>query len=335
MDQTLSIIMPVYNAEKTVVRSIEPLLAITSLPLELVIVDDGSDDGTAGILDKYAKDNPCIKVIHQKNGGPGAARNTGLRNVTGAYVGFMDADDCYIPKTLERVWHILSTDLADAVCVGIRMIPESEFLHIAKGEPDSYSLSGILYKGDDSIITGKEAFRRMLAGDGLDSNTYAKFYRRDKLPDDLVFYEGMLGDDIPVTYRMLLSADRVFMMKEIGYLYCMDESGTSLTGARFAPYYFDMVDRAKELYDFVQKDYPEYSVEAAGFYLDLVLQCVERIISQENRDIYKDGLIHLLKEIELHQDEFRNTNHIDKKRKQQFALFLFANRMSAEEKKRK
>lgn len=322
MNQILSIIMPVYNAEKTVTASIDPLLTIKNFPIELVIIDDGSTDSTAEILERYARVNSFIKVIHQKNAGPGAARNAGLRNVSGAYVGFMDADDLYIPEVLEKVWKILSTNQADAVCTGIKMIRQSDFSNATTETPGS-----VLYQGDNSIITGKEAFKRMLDADGLDSNTYAKFYRRNKLPDDLKFYEGMLGDDIPVTWRMLMASDSVYMTKEIGYLYCIDESGSSLSGVSFAPYYFDMVDRAKELYELVIKKYPEFSEQAAGFYLDLVLQCVERILAQKDKSPYKDGLIQLIKELEIHQKEFKRTTHINKRRKQQFSLFLLNTKM--------
>lgn len=167
------------------------------------------------MLDEYASKYPCIRVIHTKNAGPGAARNTGLQNMTGTYVGFMDADDCYVPEVLEKVWSILSTNRAEAVCVGIEMIRQSEFPRKAL-ETRSFSSE---QKGEvlfDAPSTGQKGW---------------------------ILYRG---DDIPVTYRMLLSADRVYMAKEIGYLYCEDESGESLTGVKFAPYYFDMVDRAKE-----------------------------------------------------------------------------------------
>lgn len=317
-NQILSIILPVYNAKKTLQRSVDSVLGAEGIPLELVIIDDGSTDGSGEICEQYAREYPCVKVVHQRNQGPGAARNAGLHHVSGAYVGFLDADDCYVPEVIKKVWNLLRKKQADAVCVGIKMFLQSEF-------PDGKGK--ILYEGDDSLITGKEAFRRMLGGEGLDSNTYAKFYRKEMLPDDLHFFEGMLGDDIPVTYRMLLSAENVYMTKEIGYLYCIDESETSLSGVRFAPYYFDMTDRAKELYELVCEQFPEYKEEAAGFYLDLVLQCVERIVGQEDLQPYKEGLICLLKELELHREELKRTPHVDKKRKQWLTFFLLSHKL--------
>lgn len=168
----------------------------------------------------------------------------------------------------------------------------------------------------------------MLAGEGLDSNTYAKFYRRDRLHSDLHFFEGMLGDDIPVTYRMLLASKTVYMTKEIGYLYHLDENEQSLSGVRFAPYFFDMTDRAKELYELVLREYPEFSEEAAGFYLDLVLQCVERILSQEDTGPYREGMKRLLKELDIHREELKRTTRIDKNRKQRLSLFLLSCKMN-------
>ncbi|MDO4332254.1 MAG: glycosyltransferase family 2 protein [Eubacteriales bacterium] len=314
-NRTLSIILPVFNGEKTVRRSIESVLRAKKVPLELVIVDDGSTDRTGEICRQYAKACSCVRFFGQENRGPGAARNAGLRRVSGAYVGFMDADDCYVPEALERAWEILNEKRADAVCVGIRTFLQSEF-------PDGKGT--VLYEGDDSLISGREAFRRMLGGEGLDSNTYAKFYRRDMLPDDLHFFEGRLGDEIPVTYRMLLSAERVWLMKGTGYLYCIDESGTSLSGVRFAPCYFEMADRAKELYELVCGQYPDFREEAAGFYLDLALQCVERIAGQEEIRPYEEGLVRLLKELGKHREELKRTPHIGRERKRWLAFFLLS-----------
>ncbi|MBQ6441777.1 MAG: glycosyltransferase [Lachnospiraceae bacterium] len=314
-NEILSIILPVYNAQDTVLESIESVLAVKGIPIEILIVDDGSTDETGAIVERYAKEEPRIRLIRQQNAGPGAARNTGLRNVSGAYLGFMDADDRYVPEVLERVWHLLAEGEADAVCVGIRMVQKT----------DAAKEDGIvLYQGDDSLIQGKEAFRRMLAGEGLDSNTYAKFYRKDRMPSDLHFFEGMLGDDIPVTYRMLLASEKVYLTKEIGYLYHVDGDEKSLSGVVFAPYFFDMTDRAKELYELVLQEYPEFCEEAAGFYLDLVLQCVERILALENQEPYREGLKELLKILDFHKEELKRTTRIDKNRKQRFSLFLLS-----------
>ena len=89
----LSIIIPVYNAEKTVGYSIESVLAQKWDDIEIIVVDDGSSDGSLTICKEYEKKDTRIKVIHQENGGPGAARNTGLQNAKGDYISFVDADD--------------------------------------------------------------------------------------------------------------------------------------------------------------------------------------------------------------------------------------------------
>ncbi len=318
-EHALSIILPAYNAEKTIGMSIESVFTEQKLPVELIIIDDGSKDRTFEICENYARNNPHIHLYHQENSGPGAARNHGLRRAQGAYLCFMDADDCYDAKTLYAAWKRLEAGDVDVVCVGERMIPASLFEH--RNQNTGY----ILYqnKGGETI-SGKEAFRRMLIGQGLDSNTYAKIYRRSILPKDLCFYEGMLGDDMPVTYRMLLSASSVYMMEEIGYEFRMDESETSISNVKFAPYFFDMVEQAKILFNKVQKEFPEYYKEAAAFYLDFVLQCVERIVRLNDRTDYQEKLKELLKELNRFQEELWSSPYISKSRKLELKLLLLS-----------
>ena len=127
-----------------------------------------------------------------------------------------------------------------------------------------------------------------------------------------------------MTYRMLLASEKVYLTKEIGYLYHVDGDEKSLSGVVFAPYFFDMTDRAKELYELVLQEYPEFCEEAAVFYLDLVLQCVERILALENQEPYREGLKELLKILDFHKEELKRTTRIDKNRKQWFSLFLLS-----------
>lgn len=88
---TVSVIVPVYNGEATIGRTVEQILAQTVLPEEVIIVDDGSTDGTAAVLDSFGS---WIRVLRQRNQGPAAARNTGIRASRGHYLAMTDSD-CY------------------------------------------------------------------------------------------------------------------------------------------------------------------------------------------------------------------------------------------------
>lgn len=93
MDFKVSVVVPVYNVEKYLKRCVDSLLNQSYENLEIILVNDGSVDSSGSMCDNMQKTDPRIKVIHQKNGGLSAARNTGLENVTGDFVSFIDSDD--------------------------------------------------------------------------------------------------------------------------------------------------------------------------------------------------------------------------------------------------
>jgi glycosyltransferase involved in cell wall biosynthesis len=98
----ISVIMAVYNGERFLQEAIESVLAQTYKSFELVIVDDGSSDRTASILEQYAKLDPRVRVFHQANQGPAAARNMALSMTRNSLVAVMDADDRMLPNRVER-----------------------------------------------------------------------------------------------------------------------------------------------------------------------------------------------------------------------------------------
>ena len=95
------IIVPVYKAEKYLRRCVESIVHQTYTDWELLLVDDGSPDGSGGICDEYAGRDARIRVFHKENGGVSSARNLGLENVRGEYVTFVDSDDMIDTRTLE------------------------------------------------------------------------------------------------------------------------------------------------------------------------------------------------------------------------------------------
>lgn len=96
----VSIIVPVYNAEKYLSRCIDSILAQCFTDFELLLIDDGSKDGSGKICDEYAEKDKRVKVFHKVNGGVSSARNLGLDKSEGKYITFVDADDYLLPETI-------------------------------------------------------------------------------------------------------------------------------------------------------------------------------------------------------------------------------------------
>jgi glycosyltransferase involved in cell wall biosynthesis len=107
MDNKLvSVLIPAYNSEKTILRAIHSVLKQTFQDFELIIVDDGSQDGTAEVI-KAIDDTRIKYILHSKNSGTAEARNTAVRSATGRYVAFLDSDDEWLPEKLSRQVDVL------------------------------------------------------------------------------------------------------------------------------------------------------------------------------------------------------------------------------------
>lgn len=100
--KTVSVVVPVYNAEAFLEECINSVLSQSYPHIELLLINDGSKDRSGEICDRFAREDDRIRVIHQSNAGPSAARNNGLQAVTGEYVQFVDADDTIHPEMIER-----------------------------------------------------------------------------------------------------------------------------------------------------------------------------------------------------------------------------------------
>lgn len=116
----ISVVVPVYNAEKYLKKCVESVIAQTYTDWEMILVDDGSKDASADIVDEYAGKDTRIRAIHQKNAGPGMARNAGIRNALGEYIVFLDSDDMVTPDYFEK----LSRETADVVFIDIDQVDE-------------------------------------------------------------------------------------------------------------------------------------------------------------------------------------------------------------------
>ena len=116
----VSVIMPVYNSGEYLQTAVDSILSQSLKDIELILVDDGSTDGSSEKCDEYAKKDKRVVVIHQKNGGICNARNAALKIARGEYIGFSDHDDEYVPGYLEHAYNDAILNNADLVKVGKR-----------------------------------------------------------------------------------------------------------------------------------------------------------------------------------------------------------------------
>lgn len=107
---TLSVIIPVYQVKDSLRRCVESVCCQAIDGVEVILVDDGSTDGSSAICDALAVEYPLIIVVHQQNGGLSAARNTGIESAHGDYLTFVDSDDYLLPDTISTLYNILSDD---------------------------------------------------------------------------------------------------------------------------------------------------------------------------------------------------------------------------------
>src|SRR5690625_1561660 len=126
MATEISIIVPVYNLEDLLPRCIDSILAQTYTNFELILVNDGSTDGSGEICKKYASGDSRIKVIHKENGGVASSRNAGLLAASGKYIGFVDNDDYIHPYMFEILYQTAVSHSADIVVCDFLKVDEQE-----------------------------------------------------------------------------------------------------------------------------------------------------------------------------------------------------------------
>ena len=202
----ISVIIPVYNVSKYLSRCINSVRTQAHVK-EILLIDDGSTDDSGILCDAYAAMEPLVKVLHKENGGLSSARNAGLDLAQGEYVAFVDSDDFLEPGAYEKLLSCAQRHEADLVCAG-----RSDLI----GGIGDKTLG--LCPEKEEIITGPEFVARMFTWQGVDSAAWDKLYKRS-LFHGLRYPEGKICEDVPVTYRAALKANKVALLPEPVYVY--------------------------------------------------------------------------------------------------------------------
>lgn len=201
----ISIIIPVYNVSSYLTECVESVLKKTKISVEILMVDDGSTDGSEKICDEYASKNENIKVIHKKNGGLGSARNVGLDAASGEYVLFLDSDDYVDIFAIEALYNEAHEKKLDIILLGATTIFEDEESAQKMPKNNYFRKYGI-----EKICSGLDLIEEEQKHDQYITSVCLRLYRRDYLENGgYRFNETIIHEDVDYSFFTLINAKRV------------------------------------------------------------------------------------------------------------------------------
>ena len=280
MSELISVIVPIYNIKEYLERCIDSILAQTYQNIEVLMVDDGSTDGTSELVDKIALKDSRIRVFHKENGGSSSARNLAMREAKGQYFSFIDSDDYIEPDMMEKLYQAIQTsgmpiaqgareeiDEQGNILPDICIPPEKETMYASK----DFMRELLLHKGDCSFCT------KLTKASLFHENGFA-------------FPEGKLNEDFHVLVKMLpLIPGIVSIPKRMYHVFYKSGSNTRVVDKNaFSRVYGDNVDNAEMVLTIVEKQYPDLKNTAMrfGFYqrLDYLLHIpISRMTKDEKQ----------------------------------------------------
>lgn len=266
----VSVIVPVYNVEKYLIKSLDSLVNQTLKDIEIIVVNDGSTDNSKKIIEIYKeKYQDKIKYLEKPNGGLSDARNFGIPHATGEYIAFLDSDDYVELDTYEKMYNKAKEENADMV--------ECDFIW---EYPDKRKIdNGIIYNGKKEMLT----YARVVA--------WNKLIKRDLLEKyKIEFPKGLRYEDVEFFYKMVPYYNKVSFVKEPLIHYIQRESSISKVQNERTKEIFEVLDNVINYYK-NKNLYNEYKDELEYTYSRLLLcSSLFRMVKIKDKKVKKELL---------------------------------------------
>jgi glycosyltransferase involved in cell wall biosynthesis len=281
LNKSLTVIIPAYNVENLLEKCVESV-AMQDYPkdlLEIIVVDDGSTDGTLLVAEKLAKKYSNVKVIHKENGGSSSARNVGIEAASGEYLGFVDSDDFVDEHMYSTLVQAAERNDADMVQISRDEIAE-----------DGTRLPDVVTPPDsEEIISPAEQMKRLLMHVG-DASFCTKITRRSVFSEGLKFPEGELNEDFRLMIDVLPKVNKLIVLPEQYYHVFYRLGSNSRKKAEdkdyFPSVFTDIVRNADVALDIVKENYKNLIpiAERFGYYqrLDYLLHIPVSKMTSDN-----------------------------------------------------
>ena len=248
MDSTISIIVPIYNAENYLDRCIESIINQTYQNLEIILIDDGSIDKSGEICDHYATKDLRVRVFHQMNKGIGLTRQFGIDISTGDYVVWVDADDWVDKNEIEDMYSVAITNHSEIVIC------------------DYYSEESektILVKQDFGVLDKKYVIEHIINYSHMGPYLWNKMFRRDIISNHHITFSPYMsyGEDVLFLCRFLKFCKTISYLPQAYYHY--NNVNTNSVTSSMSEY---IVDSHDKLFSIWEKEFNEYLLEEEKYY---------------------------------------------------------------------
>lgn len=282
MNEKVSIIVPVYNCRRYLPACLKSLVAQTYHNIEILVIDDGSWDGSAEICDEFAEKYPVIQVLHQKNAGPGVARNVGLKKMSGQYLTYVDGDDYVSKDYVETMVQLMQKYEADIVEVGlIRLLQTRNIIEKADEQTECFEGPHVLIQ---DYFSENRRIRNCVGGRMYDMRKFR----------GICFSEKSIGEDSEYSLKMLSKCERLVKYHKCLYVYRAYQQ--SLTRNKLNHKHFDVVDIALRDISFIKKlgiQLNNWDYVYRNF-IDICYRLLGEIASEKCENEFKDELDNML-----------------------------------------
>lgn len=244
----VSVIVPAYNAEKYISRCLESILCQSFSDFELLIINDGSTDGTARAVENYRVNDSRVVLFTQSNSGVSSARMRGVSMSKGEWVTFVDADDVLLKDALEvLIAHSLGVDLVNAAFI---------------------STNGKVWKSSMNGVMSRDEYIKSLLDSSIFGVPYAKLFKRRVLSPDVFAFppDIKIGEDVLMNLKVAQNISSINNISNAVYSYCNNNTSTMATYSRSVLYYIRYFDIRNQFLDL------EYQLYSLQYDIDIIIK---------------------------------------------------------------
>lgn len=289
----ISVIIPFYNSEKHLKRCVNSIMRQTFTDLEIILVCDGSEDGSPDIAKKLAEEDDRIIILDIPHGGVSVARNKGLEIATGDYVMFADSDDAMNIYIMNRMMKVMAKTKADIVTCSIERTDTFK-----ETEPLSDTISYKTYKKNEYL----RLFFKIKSNEWV-HYPVAKLYKRELLPLPLYPPGIRVGEDVLGTYLALSKAKNITALRDTGYYYYTNPNSAT---ADFGKKDFDLIRVWDQMVDVTKGIKPDHAYARLGrqrINFTLLLRMLTQMSAKEIRKNYAAEQKRLLRDLRRCEDD--------------------------------